>query len=215
MRKGFAAVFIFGVILITIFFISSYFVLNKQDVKSPAPKVKQTPTSNSKTIIQNYQTTPPPKTTRPNNTYSWVYFHSELYGYSLRRPADFKKVLGNEDLFQATSKDYLEKDGVVTNGAIAQTITKSDESFEKAWGDIDSKLTNLDTKIVSKFNVLVGGQKAYKLKLENSDGTIEIRYLTYKTPYSYKTSILIGRDSTAEADRYEQILDDIISTFRF
>src|SRR4029079_8508802 len=110
-----------------------------------------------------------------------IYFSSELYKYSLKYPNNYKIIVGNKNVFQASSPDYNEEEGIVTTGAITQVIASDlGNSFESAWGDIDKKLDNLNIKVLSKESILVDGQKAYKLKLKNTDGTTEIRYLTYK-----------------------------------
>ncbi len=207
MLKLFLILLILGLIILFI-----HFLFKKQDLILPTVIKRRPPVSTTK---EQSNLLPTKKTTTPNNTNSWIYFYSRLYGYSLRRPANFRKVLGNEDLFQATSKDYEVKDGVVTHGAIAQTITSDKEkSFEEAWGS-ESRVAGHDSKLLNRENLLVGQQKAYKYKIQNSDGTIEIRYLTYKSPYSYNISILTGKNSLADSDKYEQILDDIVSTFKF
>lgn len=173
--------------------------------KSPAP----TPVDETHTIK-------PRKSTSPNNTSAWIYFSSELYKYSLKYPNNFRIIVGNKNLFQANSKDYFEENGVVKKGAITQVIaTDNKKSLEDAWGSIEKTLKSLDIKLLSKEDVTIDGQSAYKIRIENPDGTTEIRYLTYKSPYSFKISILVGKESQNHMDDYEQILDDIISTFNF
>ncbi len=208
MRSGAAVIFVLGLIAATT--VGTFYFFHQDPTKSPIGKPKQS--SPSPIPIS----TPRIRTTTPNNTSGWVYFESKLYGYSLKRPATFRKVLGNEDLFQATSKDYVEKDGIVTNGAIAQAITADYyDSFTEAWGNVDQKLLDQKVKILSKENATIDGEDAYKFRLEHQDGTMEIRYLTYKSPYSYKISIVVGTSTRAEDESYEQILDDIISTLNF
>ncbi len=209
MHKGFALILVLGLTLVAAG-IGGYTIFNDSGLLVPAEGTQ--PSSSPQTT----ETSKVNKTTKPNNTGNWIYFASELYRYSLKYPNNFNIIVGNKNIFQASSQNYLEENGVVTTGAITQVIASdSSETFEDAWGDIESKLKNLDIKILSKENTLVDGQKAYKLKLGHSDNTIEIRYLTYKSPYSYKISIVVGKNARAQMDDYEQILDDIISTFNF
>lgn len=177
----------------------------KIDKKSPIPAEK----SQSHYIKHR-------KNTSPNDTTNWIFFSSELYKYSLKYPNNFKIIIGNKNIFQANSKDYVEENGVVTKGAITQVIASdTSDSFEQAWGEIDKSLKNLGIEILSKENAELESQPAYKFRLAHEDGTTEVRYLTYKSPFSYKISIVIGKNSQAQMDDYEQILDDITSTFNF
>lgn len=208
MRNGFITIVIVGIALIATgigsfkLFSGHYEPPNNKPVASP--NLKQ----NEKSQKGN--------TKSPNDTSKWIFFSSELYKYSLKYPNNFKIIVGNKNIFQANSKDYKEENGVVTTGAITQVIAAdTSDSFDDAWGNIETKLKNQFINILDSESTLVNGEKAYKIKLKNLDGTIEIRYLTYKAPYSYKISVLIGRDSTADTNQYEQILDDIISTFNF
>lgn len=214
MRRGFSLIVIIGLTLMALV-VGVYFFSNRVESDAPQSGDKSNQSKNSTTQKEekSYQTK---KTTTPNNTSNWIYFGSELYKYSLKYPRDFKIVVGNKNVFQATSKDFVEKEGIVTTGAITQVIASDlGDSFESAWGDIETKLKNLDIKVLSKESVLVDGQKSYKLKLQNTDDTTEFRYLTFKNSYAYKISIVIAQKSANGADDYEQILDDIISTFNF
>lgn len=206
-RRGFAVILVIGIALVATG-VGAYKYLGEKGLRAPG--------SGASPSEQNPQASPRARTTTPNNTTNWTFFNSELYKYSLKYPNNFKIIVGNKNIFQANSKNYVEENGVVTTGAITQVIASdTSDSFEQAWGNIDKTLKNLDIKILSKENVLVDGQEAYKLRLEHPDGTTEIRYLTYKSPYSYKITIVVGKGTSAEVDNFEQILDDIISTFNF
>lgn len=209
MRRGFTAILIIGIIMVAGGSVFYKYSNPKQTDQQPSGK------SNEPAVRDETQNKSK-KTTTPNNTSAWIYFSSELYEYSLKYPNNYKIIPGNKNVFQASSPDYKEEEGIVTAGAITQVIASDfGNSFEDAWGDIDKKLDNLDIKVLSKESVLIKGEDAYKFKLKNTDGTTEFRYLTYKNNLSYKISIVIAQRSAIDIDSYEQILDDIITTFNF
>ncbi len=157
------------------------------------------------TDAQNQVTQPTVNTPAPISTADWKTYRNEVYGYSIRYPANWEII--REDKKRATEFSpvgenyYLEGEPEI---GVVRVVVAPDVKFDKL------KYSNTQ-------QIVVDSQMAYK-NIYGYGGEVSVDFDISGVPISLVNDVspaVINSENRNKASEYNQVFDIMLSTFKF